>query len=55
MRKIRVVLGMIIVIISLALLIWGFWPRRHEVRTQPISPTDLQLPTPASLYIQPFS
>jgi hypothetical protein len=54
MRKIRVVLGLMIVILSLALLIWGFWPSRHEVRTQPISPTDLQLPTPASMYLPPF-
>jgi hypothetical protein len=55
MRQIRIVLGLIIVILSLALLIWGFLPTRHEVRTQPISPTELQLPTPASLYVQPFS
>ena len=55
MRQIRVVVGIMIVIISIALLIWGFLPARHEVRTQPISPTELQLPTPASLLIQPIS
>lgn len=55
MRQVRIVLGLTIVIISIALLIWGFLPARHEVRTQPISPTELQLPTPASLYTQPFS
>jgi hypothetical protein len=48
-RQIRVVLGMIILILSLALLIWGFLPSRRETRTQPISPTELQLPTPSSL------
>jgi hypothetical protein len=48
-RQIRVVLGMIILILSLALLIWGFLPSRREARTQPISPTELQLPTPSSL------
>jgi hypothetical protein len=55
MRQIRVILGVMIVIISIALLIWGLLPARHEVRTQPISPTELQLPTPASLHIHPFS
>ena len=55
MRQIRVVLGIIVVIISIALLIWGFLPARHEVRTQPISPTELQLPIPASLLIQAIS
>ena len=55
MRHVRIVLGLIIVILSLALLVWGLLPTRHEVRTQPISPTELQLPTPASLYVQPFS
>ena len=46
MRQVRVILGILIVIISLALLVWGLLPARHEVRTQPISPTELQLPTP---------
>jgi len=55
MRQVRIVLGLIIVILSLALLVWGLLPARHEVRTQPISPTELQLPAPSSLSIQPFS
>jgi hypothetical protein len=46
---------MTILILSMALLIWGFLPVRRETRTQPISPTDLQLPTPASLDTQPNS
>jgi hypothetical protein len=50
MRQVRVTLGLMIVIISVALLIWGVLPARHEVRTQPISPTELQLPTPASFH-----
>jgi hypothetical protein len=52
MRQIRVILGLIIVIISIALLVWGLLPARREIRTQPISPTELQLPTPISLPIQ---
>jgi hypothetical protein len=55
MRQVRIVLGLIIVILSLALLVWGLLPARHEVRTQPISPAELQLPAPSSLSIQPFS
>ena len=48
MRRVRILLGVIILILSIVLLIWGFWPARHEIRSQPISPTDLQLPTPAT-------
>ena len=48
MRRVRIVLGIIILIFSIILLIWGFLPARHEIRSQPISPTELQLPTPAS-------
>jgi hypothetical protein len=52
MKRMRVVLGMIVLILSIVLLIWGFLPARREIRTQPISPTELQLPTPASFLIQ---
>jgi hypothetical protein len=45
-RRIRVLLGLTILAISISLLIWGFAPTRREVRTQPIAPSDLQLPTP---------
>ena len=53
MRRLRIVLGIIILILSLSLLIWGLLPLRREVRTQPVSPTDLQLPTPTSFLIDP--
>lgn len=53
MRQIRIVLGVILVILSLALLAWGFLPARREIRTQPIPPAELQLPTPVSYYISP--
>jgi len=48
-RRIRVVLGISLLIISITFLIWGLLPPRREIRTQPISPTELQLPTPESL------
>lgn len=47
-RKIRITLGIVILAISISLLVWGFAPARREVRTQPISPTELQLPAPKS-------
>jgi hypothetical protein len=52
-RRIRIVLGVLIFIISIALLIWGFAPTRRETRIQNISPSEMQLPTPVSLQIQP--
>ncbi len=55
MRQIRIIIGVILLILSLALLLWGFLPSRREIRTQPISPTELQLPTPASFWILPDS
>jgi len=45
-RRIRVLVGFILLAISISLLIWGFAPTRHEIRTQPIAPSELQLPTP---------
>ena len=49
-RKIRILLGLLILLLSISLLIWGLLPARHEIRTLPISPSDLQLPTPSSFY-----
>jgi hypothetical protein len=54
MRGFRVALGIVIVILSIALLLWGFLPARREIRTQPILPTELQLPTPVSLHLPNF-
>jgi hypothetical protein len=47
-RRIRILLGIILLVISLSLLIWGFAPTRKEIRIQPIAPSELQLPTPES-------
>lgn len=54
-RVVRILLGVLILIVSCAILIWGFLPVRREIRTQPISPTELQLPTSSSFLIQPES
>jgi len=46
MRRIRIILGILILTASIALLIWAYKPLGRETRTQPIAPSDLQLPTP---------
>ena len=53
-RSVRVLLGVIIFVISISLLIWGLVPARRETRIQNISPSEMQLPTPASFLIQPM-
>jgi hypothetical protein len=47
-KKIRLFLAIIILTISISLLIWAYWPNAHETRDQPITPTEMQLPTPSS-------
>ena len=51
-RRIRILLGVIILTISISLLIWGFSPARREIRIQNISPSEMELPTPTTLLIQ---
>ena len=50
-RKIRLFLAISILALSLALLIWGLWPTLVETRIQPVDPSQMQLPTPASFYM----
>lgn len=52
-RRVRIVLGVMILAVSIALLVWSFRPLDREVLTQPISPSDMQLPTPTSLLVPP--
>jgi len=47
-RRIRIVLGIIILVISISLLVWGFMPVRRETRIEPIPHEQLELPTPTS-------
>lgn len=54
MRRLRILIGLVILISSLALLVWGVLPARREVRTQPIPPAELQLPTPAAFNAAPL-
>jgi len=43
-RRARRFLGLLILLISLAFLLWGLWPLDNAIRTVPLE--DLQLPTP---------
>ncbi|MCJ7583783.1 MAG: hypothetical protein MUO30_03305 [Anaerolineales bacterium] len=45
-RRIRLILALVVLAVSLALLIWGFWPLLRESQVLPIPPSELQLPTP---------
>ncbi len=49
-RKIRLLLAILILALSLALLIWGLWPIIMETRIVPVDPDQMQLPTPVSFY-----
>ena len=52
-RRIRIIVGIIILSASIALLIWAYKPLERETRTQPLNPSELQLPTPVSLLTYP--
>lgn len=49
MRRVRILFGLVILSASIILLIWAYKPLDREVRTQPLDPIELQLPTPISL------
>ena len=53
-RRLRIIVGILILALSIVLLVWGFMPLDRVTRTQPISPADLQIPTPTSLQIPPI-
>jgi len=48
-KRARRILGIMILLISLLILIWGLWPFAAQIRSLPVSPTEMQLPTPGSL------
>ncbi len=45
----RRLIAILILLISLALLCWGFWPFGRLTQSVPLLPTDMQLPPPGSL------
>lgn len=54
-KQARTIIGILILALSVVLLVLGFMPFDRITRIQPISPSDLQLPTPTSLRIQPIT
>jgi hypothetical protein len=50
-RKIRLVLAVTLLVISIVFLVWGFLPNPRETRIQNISPEEMRLPTPSSLHL----
>lgn len=48
-RRLRLILAITILTISILLLIWGLAPSRRETRIQEIFPSEMQLPTPEAL------
>jgi hypothetical protein len=52
MKKIRLVLAIVILTISVGLLLWGFLPNAKETRIQDISPSEMRLPTPSSFHFE---
>jgi len=52
-RSLRFLIAFLILTVSLALLLWGFWPTRRETRVTPIQPSDMTLPTPSSFFLDP--
>lgn len=55
MKKLRLILTIIILTVSITLLVWGFSPNPRETRIQTISPAEMQLPTPSSLHFEPWA
>lgn len=53
MKKVRLVLAVIILSISIILLIWGFAPNPRTTLIREIAPTEMQLPTPSSHLPEP--
>ncbi len=48
MRKLRVAIGLMLLVISLALLAWGLWPSVYQRHILKIPPAEMTLPTPSS-------
>ena len=51
-RKLRLILAVVVLILSLSLLTWGLWPTLVETRIQDVTPDQMKLPTPASFYLE---
>jgi hypothetical protein len=53
-RKLRILLGLLILVVSMTLLAWSLWPAEYETRIVPVEPVQMQLPTPSSFLPGPW-
>ena len=51
-KNYRRIIGLIILVLSLAMLAWGVLPIADSVRTVPITPEDMQLPNVEGLILE---
>lgn len=54
MRKLRIILGIVLLVLSVAVLAWGFWPNAHVRRTLTVPPSEMTLPTPSSFVLPAY-
>jgi hypothetical protein len=52
MKRFRLVFAVILLVASLTLLVWGYWPVEREVRSRPVSPSEMRLPTPEAFHFE---
>ncbi|MBI5952996.1 MAG: hypothetical protein HY865_15165 [Chloroflexi bacterium] len=45
-KRLRLIITVIVLSLSIALLVWGYAPNPREIRIQPIAPAEMQLPAP---------
>ena len=45
-RRLRIALGVILLVISCVLVAWGVWPTIRERRVLSVNPANMTLPTP---------
>jgi hypothetical protein len=51
-KKLRRILVIILLLISLGLLIWGFYPFDQVTQSVPLPPGELELPTPSGFLLE---
>ncbi|MBI3739862.1 MAG: hypothetical protein HY258_12510 [Chloroflexi bacterium] len=44
-KRLRIALGVILLVISCVLVVWGFWPTIRERRVLSVNPANMNLPT----------
>jgi len=42
--NLRLTIAILLLTVSISLLVWGYTPNPREIRVQPVSPAEMQLP-----------